>query len=260
MNFVSPKTTIELIRKIKDKFYHSYYSEKEKELFLKKCFRQFKNNKNFSFPENCYHFRGCSSQRLDIDEVLELIEDDNDALYLLAESLGIETPRYIEVIKEIKVLEKNIDIKNTFHDAINLVNNDPGSAIVKTRAAIVDFINKLSNSNIDDDIKSRLEAYLKDNRIYEPKIDTPVRNICSSLLKLADSIEKIRSEASPAHNNDLIDDKNLANLCINSCGTLWRFLYNIEQKKEKLNNHNEETKEQNQQAETDEKVDDDIPF
>lgn len=260
MNFVSPKTTIELARKIKKEFHDNEYSEEEKKFILETCFRQFKNDKNFSFPEDCYYDYGCSYQRLNIDKVLELIEYDNEALYLLSESLGIETPRYIEVIKEIKVLEKNIDIKNTFHDAINLVNSDPGSAIVKTRAATVDFINKFSNSNIDDDIKSRLEAYLRDNQIFEPKIDTPVRNICSSLLNIADSIEKIRSEASPAHNNDLIDDKNLASLCVNSCATLCWFLYDIEQKKEKLNNYNEETKEQNQQAKTDEMVDDDIPF
>ena len=254
MNFVSPKTVIDLARKIKSELFH--YSEQETKLILEICIRQHKYNENFSLPKDCYNNYGC----IDFDKVLELIQYNIEVVCLIADSLGIETPRNIEVITDIKVLEKNIDIKNTFHDAINLVNNDPGSAIVKTRAAIVDFINKLSNSNIDDDIKSRLEAYLKDNRIYEPKIDTPVRNICSSLLNIADSIEKIRSEASPAHNNDLIDDKNLASLCVNSCGTLWRFLYNIEQKKEKLNNHNEETKEQNQQAETDEKVDDDIPF
>jgi hypothetical protein len=124
----------------------------------------------------------------------------------------------------------------------------------------VDFINKFSKSNIDDDIKGRLEAYLRDNQIFEPKIDTPVRNICSSLLKLADSIEKIRGEASPAHNNDLIDDKNLASLCVNSCATLCWFLYDIEQKKRKVEQPNEETKEQSQQAKTDEMVDDDIPF
>lgn len=243
------------MRKIKNEFNNNNYDVNEKKFILEACFRQFKNDKNFSFPANCYN----EYNDLDVDEVLKLMYNDNGALYLLAESLGIETPRYIEVIKEIQVLERNIDIKNTFHDAINLVNSDPGSAIVKARAATVDFINKFSNSNIDDDIKSRLEAHLKDNQIFEPKIDTPVRSICSSLLKLADSIEKIRSEATPAHNNDLIDNKNLAVLCINSCGTLCWFLHEIEQKKEKLNNQQEDV-EQNKQEEASGYIDDDVPF
>ena len=83
MNFVSPKTKIELIRKIKAKYYSNNFGKDEAELFLKDCFRQFKNDKNFSFPPNCYDGIG----RLDIGEVLKLIYDDNDALYLIADSL-----------------------------------------------------------------------------------------------------------------------------------------------------------------------------
>ena len=243
---ISPKYKMELVSKISEVMWQRYKSYAKVGEFLL-MFQQSEYDDNGNWM--CYNFDIITQDPDRIDVIPTLSRMPEDVLFSIAIECGISIPMIIPAFPTFKRnLTKWEDgtttlIKN-FNKAYSLIYEDPSQAIA------------LANSTLESIIKHILESgklptvkYNKHDTLYEltntilkefqfassTGLQTNIRNIGSSLLKVAKNIEELRSDKTFAHGKGkqdyIIDNKLYSVFVVNCVITVGMFLLSFFEEK-----------------------------
>lgn len=235
MKSISPKYTMELIRKIDKAIWAEYESYKEVLFYIEKWHQteQGYNNwwENFSII-----YKDKENKNIDLLSTLHLI--DGETLLKIAIDLGIETPNFIPSIPIFRndIKSSYSTASRTFEDAFKKVESEPDIAIGLANSALESIIQEiLKDERVkislkgNETLRTLCEYILKSFQLY-PCSDLPIeiKSIGSSLLGACQGIEDLRSRKTKFHgkteNDYIIQDSLYAYFVVNATATIGLFL------------------------------------
>lgn len=184
---------------------------------------------NFDFE---YYENGC------INLLLTLGNIDNETLIKIAIDLGIDTPDFIPSIPTFrnKIKEEYSTASITFEQAYKKLETEPEIAVGLANSALESIIKEmLKDKRINtkwkdtDTLYSLTQSLLKEFKLF-PATEMPeeIKIIGSSLLSIAQGIEKMRSDKSLFHGKTdddyVISDPMYVYFVVNSVCTVGMFL------------------------------------
>ena len=236
---ISPKYQMELASKVEDMLRKEYSTQKI-EYYIRKWHKLDGFNSqtdDFDYENfSIYHIHDNYNNEVDITRTLYNIPEE--VLLKMAIDLGIDTPDFISSIPTFRneIKSDYTTAYATFEKAIKQIETDPSLAIGLANSALESIIKEiLKDERIHSKIKGKETLYdltteiLKIFQMY-PNFDIPIeiRDIGSSLLKINQSIEKLRSEKTNVHGKTseeyIIQDSMYAYFIINSVTTIGLFL------------------------------------
>lgn len=245
---ISPLYTIELMNKINKVLWNKFDDKKyvNVEQYIKRWHEDdlYDGYGNFIQPENFHIEYQKDSSYIDLMKTLGNI--DEETLLKMAIELGIETPKTIPAIVEIKAIlaRDYTDVSTTFEKAYKKIYDEPSIAIVLANSALETIIKRickddaLKSCNSKDTLYDLISHILKEYN-YFPKaaLNNNIRNIGSSLLKACQAIEAIRSENTEGHgklaDDYIINDPLYSAFILNAITTVGLFLLNYYEKQYK---------------------------
>lgn len=274
-NLLSHSYVMDLIDKISDILFKKYTTYKKVERYIKRWQKVISYEQyGYNEPEPVYNFypiyKDDNRDKVDVENTLNQFDDE--MIIQMAIDLKIEVTGIIYSIAKIEGLNKSDyrQAKAIFEDAIKRVYDKPDEAIGYANSALESIIKHiLEQGKLDVDYNKKDTLYTLTQKVlkgldYFPSKDVVerVRQIGSSLLNIAQSIELLRSEKTKFHGKDstqyIIDDPLYACFVVNSVATLGNFLINYYEKK-----YDEQTNEGLNSAAEEEYdfiSDDEIPF
>lgn len=239
-----PKFKMALLKQIEDKIWKEYNSYSNVETYIKEFHRVDYDN-NFNEYEN---MEICRKKDDNIDLHKTLATMDFDTMVSMAIDLDIPVPTVLPAFPTFTrtLVEGEFGTSlayNNFMKAYKLVYEDPEQAISLANSALETIIKHILADkrikveyNPKDTLGKLAEAILKEFGYFPTKnIQNNVKNIGSSLLCIANEIEKMRSEETFAHGKgktDYVVDDNLYSVYIvNSVITVGMFLISFYDKK-----------------------------
>lgn len=229
---VSPKYQMRLVKSVEQAIWDTYESYKNAKFYIDKWHEEDYQNDWENFERRFKE----SSRNIDLSATLHGI--NGELLLKIAIDMGVETPDFIPSIPTFKnELKENYSTAfSAFQKSFKQIEEHPDIAIGlanSTLESIIKEILKDENTNTVYDKKKTLynltEDILKEFHLF-PSSDMPVeiRNIGSSLLKLNQNIEKLRSDKTQSHGKTsgdyLITEPMYAYFVINSISTVGLFL------------------------------------
>ena len=237
----SPTFLTDLVTKIIEKI-NEEYNYDSKYTFIELCSKQY----NFKM-QNEYYEDGTSSFSL-YQTIKHLACSDEDTLIAIALELGIEVPNVIYSLKEIQVKldENNFETARKYLDeACQKIYKEPHTAWALANTCLETITKHILE---DDRIKDQIDYKEKDTlydltqkilKAFEhypsKEIGDSIKNIGSSFMTIAKSIENVRSENTDAHGKSstqiIIEEPIYSTLAINSVITVGLFLLEFYEKK-----------------------------
>ena len=157
----------------------------------------------------------------------------------MAIELGIETPKTIPAIVEIKeILARDYtDVSSTFQKAYKKIYEEPSIAIVLANSALEAIIKRIckeepfNSCNNKDTLYDLISHILKEyNYFPNATLNNNIKKIGSSLLNACQAIESIRSENTEGHGkiveDYVINDPLYSAFILNAITTVGLFLLN----------------------------------
>ena len=192
-----------------------------------------------------------NSQNIDLLNTLSNIPEE--ILMQIAIDLGIETPKTIPAVVEIKEILANdyTDVERTFAKAYKKIYDEPSISIMLANSALESIIKricedeKLKSCNNKDTLYDLVSHILKEyNYFPNSKLNNNIKKIGSSLLNACQAIETIRSENTEGHgklkNDYIINDPIYSAFIINAITTVGLFLLNYYEKQFKQEENNDD--------------------
>jgi hypothetical protein len=254
---ISPKFKLELLEKIEGELWDQFQSYKKVKMYVS----QWQEGMDW----NTYNFPIVTKGDTDdIDLTQTLSNIDDETVMQIAVDLGISTPDFIPVVSEIEnIFKSNFNTsKETFQKALSQCYKNPDSAVVLANSALESIIKHILDDKVFADLDRNKTLYaltvtiLKEFNMFPPKgMPTQIRNISTSLLKVAQSVENLRSNNTDSHgklaDDYVIKDSIYAFFVVNTVATVGLFLIGFYEKK---------FKKPYSQTESEEVVMGDIPF
>lgn len=240
-----PKYKMELLSKIEKKIWEEYKSYSKVESYLNEFHEEWYNERGFPDGEN---ITLCRKNDGNIDLSKTLATMDFDTMVQMAIDLDIPVPTVLPAfpIFTRSLVEGEFGTSlahDNFMKAYKLVYEEPEQAISLANSALETIIKHILADerikveyNQNDTLRKLTEAILKEFSYFPTKnMQNNVKNIGSSLLCIANEIEKMRSEETFAHGKgktDYVVDDNLYSVYIvNSVITVGMFLISFYDKK-----------------------------
>ncbi len=234
MNIISPKYAMTLIESIENAIWSTYKSYQNVLFYIKRWHEEMPgwnfHDENFAIIFND------SGKEIDLSSTLHGMPED--LLLKIAIDLGIETPDFIPSIptfrNEIKANYPTASI--TFEKAFRSIDSDPSTAIGLANSALESIIKEILNDsrikiqyNPKDTLYQLTRDILREFSLFPNKtLPEEIRNIGSSLLKISQSIERLRSNQTEFHGKTsddyIVDDPIYAYFCVNAICTVGNFL------------------------------------
>ena len=235
---ISPKYKMILIDKIHDEMWNLFESSKKVEFYIEEWIEYNYNDFPFDGKEPNFKIQKNSVDNIDLLGTLNKI--DNEILMKIAIDLEIETPDFIPAVPTFKNIIKSdyVNANRAFQKAFKEIEKDPDMAIGLSNTTLESIIKEilkddLFNKKLNDFNKKTLyklsEQILKEFSLVSiENIPKEIRNIGSSMLKISQNIEELRSDKSNFHGKTkgdiIIDEPMYAYFIINSVTTIGLFL------------------------------------
>lgn len=238
MHNISPAYQMKIIEDIENEIWERYKSYKKVEFYIKKWHVYEENGydywENFTITLN--------NGNIDLRETLHSI--DGDTILKIAIDLGIKTPDFIPSIPQFRneIKANYPTASQTFEKAFREIEEHPDISIGLVNSALESIIKELLmdervkiNHKDGDTLTKLVRKFLKEVSIF-PNSDLPteIRNISSSLLSAAQSIEQLRSSKTNFHgktNEDYyINEPLYTYFVVNSVTTVGLLLISLYQK------------------------------
>ena len=240
-----PKFKMTLLKQIEKTIWNEYGSYAKVETYLNEFYQEFYDKYGYPNGEN---FKIYKKKDDNIDLTKTLASMDLDTLLTIAVDLDIPIPTVLPSFPTFTrtLVEGEFGTSlayNNFMKAYKLVYDDPEQAISLANSALETIIKHiLADKRIkvdyspNDTLRKLTEAILKEFGYFPTKnMQNNIKNIGSSLLCIANEIEKMRSEETFAHGKgktDYVVDDNLYSVYIvNSVITVGMFLISFYDKK-----------------------------
>jgi len=237
---------LQLIHGIESAIWKEFSSYKDVEGYIKRWHEE-NGNDGGNFRIVCK-----DDGNVDLSSTLRGIQDD-ELLFKIAVDMGIEIPGLIYSIPEIKgILSSGYETAAaTFENAMKKVYDEPATSVCCANSALESIIkhicqdDSITSCNPNDTLYDLTQHILKEFRYYPCKdMEREIRNIGSSLLKVVQNIEAMRSKhADTSHGRTsdeyIIDDELYAKFVLNAVTTVGLFLLNFYEKKCLLNQANQ---------------------
>jgi hypothetical protein len=231
-NHISPKYLMKLVKDIETAIWEDFKSYKEAKIYISK-WHVFSYDIN-GYSENFEIITKSHSE--DIDLVATLHSINSIDIIKIAIDLGVHTPDFIPSIptfkNDIKAEYKNAYA--TFEKAYKQIETEPGLAIGLANSSLESIIKEILK---DDRFETKIanetlfklsQIILKEFNFNNKNFPVEIKTICSSLMAICQSIEKLRSDKTDFHGKTdtdfVIDDAIFATLTINSTATVGLFL------------------------------------
>lgn len=230
---ISPRYLIQLAKDIDAVIWQQYPSYKEVQFYINRWHVYDERN-------DWENFRIIFKDRDKIDLLSTLNNIDAELLIKIAIDLGIPTPDFIPCIPLFENLLKT-EYRNSheaFSKAIKEVYDNPDLAIGLANSTLEGiFKDILKDDRISIDLKGSETLYKLCQELLKKlqlspnaNMPTEIKTIGSSILNMAQNIEKIRSDKTRLHGNSsdelIIDESIYAAFIINSVTTIGMFLEN----------------------------------
>lgn len=231
---ISPKYQMHLVQQVNDKIWEEYKTYKNVLFYIKKWHEEdepsyYQNDRPW---ENFY----ISYLENKIDLKTTLHNMNGDILLKIAIDLNVDTPDFIPSIPTFKnrIKEEYTSVYDTFTKALKQIEEDPALALGLANSAFESLIKEILK---DERFSCKLsggetlykltQIVLKEFKIVD-NFPTEAKTISTSLLSIAQMIEKLRSEKSLFHGKTtddvLIDDSIYVYLVVNAFTTVGLFL------------------------------------
>ena len=207
---VSPKFMINLIKKIEKAIWDEFKSYKDVEAYISR-FREVDDRGHADF--SIYH-KDEERTQIDLYDTLVNISSD-ETRFKIAVDMGIEIPDLIYAIPEIRgILSSDYEAAHiTFENALKKVASEPNVSICCANSALESIIKhicehgSIRECNKKETLYKLAQHILKEFKFYpQTNLDDNIRNIGSSLLSIARSIEAIRSDHSDTSHGKTSED------------------------------------------------------
>jgi hypothetical protein len=245
---LSPKYLIQLAKDIENAIWKVYPTYKDVRFYI---FRWHKYDERNDWE----NFRVIFKEDQKIDLLSTLNNIDSELLIKMAIDLGVPTPDFIPCVPIFENLLKN-EYRNSyeaFTKARREVYENPDLAIGLANSTLEGIIKDiLKDDRISIDLKGSETLYKLSQELLKQlqlssntTMPTEIKTIGSSILNMAQNIEKIRSDKTRLHGNSsedfIIDESIYATFIINSVTTIGLFLENYYKSiYSKLNNMEED--------------------
>lgn len=226
----SPKYRMKLVESLERAIWTAFSSYRNVEFYIEKWYFGDFQSENF----HIYH-----NSKGDIDLVKTLHGLDGEMLLRVAIDMGVETPDFIPVIPTFRnVIKVNYQTAfDAFQKALNQVRESPDVAVGLASSALEAIIKHILKEadageyNEKDTLYALTEKILKRLHMFPDRSSDEIKKIGSTLLKLAQGIEDIRSSKTHFHGkvsgDPIIVDAVYAQLFINSVSTVGLFLISL---------------------------------
>ena len=239
----SPKYMTQLIPKVEQaiwKEFSSYKNVKAYILRFQEVYDEFNGYTNFDIVYKD------GDQDIDLSSTLFGVKDD-ELIFKIALDIGVEVPDLIYSIPEIKgILASGYEVAHTtFENAFKKVIDEPNTSICCANSALESIIKhicedkSISGCNQNHTLYKLTTHILKEFKYFpDKKLNDNIKNIGSSLLSIAQSIETIRNNHTDVSHGKISDDYIIgdelyAKFVINAVSTVGLFLLNYYEKKYK---------------------------
>jgi Abortive infection C-terminus len=235
MDEISPKYLMKLSKSVEKAIIEEYPTDKAARFYIERW------HKSDDYNNNWENFRIIYGDFDRVDIMATLNKMDGETLLKIAIDMGVETPDFIPSIPQFKN-----DLKENFKSAY-----DAFQRATKHIEAHPDMAIGLANSTLESIIKEIMKderilthydknmtlynlttAILKEFKLY-PNSDLPeeIKTIGSSLIRINQGIEKLRSEKTRLHgkmeNEYIVNDPVYAYFIVNAVATVGLFLYSF---------------------------------
>ena len=258
MGRISPKYKLELLEKIEGEIWEQFKTYKKSKIYITQWQEFFDfNNTNFSIVTK-------DNDVIDLAETLSGMDDET--VLKIAVDLGISTPDFIPSIAQIEnILKVNYQTaQQTFQKALSRCYENPDIAVALANSGLESIIKHILIDKRFSELDKKKTLYalttdiLKEFSLFPPQeLPTPIRNIASSLLKITQNIEDVRSNNTESHgkldDDYMINDKMYAFFVVNTVATIGQFLIGFYETKFKPDYLKQEQEEKEIEEE-------DIPF
>lgn len=237
---ISPKFQIQLIKSLQEKIWDEFKSYKTVLYYIQK-WHESENGNYFERWENFTIHLDVSGN---IDLLPTLNSMNGSTLLKIAIDLGIDTPDFIPSVPTFKneIKDKYQNVYETFIKALKNIETDPSISIGLINSTFESLIKEiLKDETFNSQLKGTETLYklvqIILNEFKLNSIDFPVeiKTICTSLISIGQSIEKLRSEKTIFHGKTkddlLIEDSIYVYLVVNAFTTVGIFLTSFYKKK-----------------------------
>lgn len=238
---ISPKYQMKLINSVQEKIWEEFKSYKNVLFYIRKWHQ---SSEGYNFNDNWENFTISLDVNGTIDLLATLHSMSGNDLLKIAIDLGVDTPDFIPMIPTFKneIKENYENVYETFLKAIKNAESDPSLAIGLINSAFESLIKEIlkderlsTKINGTETLYKLVQTIIKEYRLNDDNFPVEAKTICSSLLSISQSIEKLRSEKTIFHGKTkedlLIEDSIYVYLVINSFSTIGLFLNSYHQKK-----------------------------
>lgn len=230
-----------LVQEVHDKIWDEFKTYKDVLFYIKKWHESVDA---YNFNDRWENFRISIdvSEKIDLKSTLHSM--DGDTILKIAIDLGIETPDFIPSIPNFTnaIKEQYKNVYDTFIKAIKNIESDPSLSIGLANSAFESLIKEiLKDGRFSNQLKGSetlyklMQGIINEFKLNEPNFPAEAKTICSSLLSISQSIEKLRSEKTIFHGKTkedlLIDDSIYVYLTINAFTTVGLFINSYYNKK-----------------------------
>lgn len=231
-NQISPKYLMKLVKDVETAIWDEFKSYKEAKLYISKW-----HVSGFDINGYTENFEIITKNNsLDIDLLATLHSINSLELIKIAIDLGVHTPDFIPSIPTFKndIKAEYKSAYATFEKAYKQIETEPGLAIGLANSTLESIIKEILK---DDRFGTKLgnetlfklsQIILKEFNLNNKNFPTEIKTICTSLMAICQSIEKLRSDKTDFHGKTdsdfVIDDAIFATLTINSITTVGLFL------------------------------------
>jgi hypothetical protein len=249
---ISPKYQMQLINSVQEKIWEDFKSYKNVLFYIRKWHR---TTQGYNFNDNWENFTIHQDVNGTIDLPATLHSMSGTDLLKIAIDLGVDTPDFIPSIPLFKneIKEQYENVYDTFLKAVKNIESDPSLAIGLANSAFESLIKEiLKDVRLSSQLKGTetlyklIQAIINEFKLNGEDFPMEVKTICTSLIAICQSIEKLRSEKTIFHGKTkedlLIEDSIYVYLTINSFTTVGLFLnsyYNKKFPKQKIEQSDE---------------------
>lgn len=228
---LSPKYLLRLANEVSNAIWRDYTSYKEVGYYIKRWYRYDERNdwENFKIEYK-------EPSKIDLLSTLNNI--DGELLIKMAIDLGVPTPGFIPCIPEFENLLKN-EYENSheaFAKAFKEVNDHPDLSIGLANSTLEGIIKEiLKDERINSKLRGTETLYDLSQELLKvlslfpnPSLSSEYKAIGSSLLKISQQIEKLRSAKTRFHGTSsgdtIVKDSIYSAFIVNSTATVGLFL------------------------------------
>ncbi|WP_026705227.1 abortive infection family protein [Flavobacterium soli] len=231
---ISPRYQMQLVQQVHDKIWEQFKSYKDVLFYIRKWHE---SDDAYNYNNRWENFAISLDVNGNIDLKSTLHNMKGYTILKIAIDLGIDTPDFVPSIPTFKnaIKEQYENVYDTFIKAVKNIESDPSLSIGLANSAFESLIKEiLKDERFSNKLKGGetlyklMQSIINEFKLNEPHFPPEAKTLCSSLLSISQSIEKLRSEKTIFHGKTkedlLIDDSIYVYLTINAFTTVGLFL------------------------------------